>query len=536
MSLFLKLFETTAEYNAYTADTSNFILPNVSYCQDAMSVHYTPVISIANAVITCDSATYNGQTQVATNIVVTLSGSTLVSGTDYTISNNDGGINAGNYTFTVNGIGNYSGSKNGTFTIGKVTPIVTTPTAKVLTYNGSAQELVNAGSTDYGTLKYSSDGTSYSTSIPTATNYGSYTVYYKVEGDSNVNDVAPATVQCSINEKQVTATVELSQSTYTYDGTAKEPTVTVKDGSTVIDPSEYTVTYSNNINAGTATVTISDNVGGNYEVIGSATFTINKASRTISFTQSASTVNIGETITIVATPSAGSGDGTITYSSSDTTKATINGNVVSGVGAGNATITATIAAGTNYVSATTSYSLAIEDPYVGHAYVDLGLPSGTKWATMNVGASSETDYGNYYQYGKGAAQYAATSGQSDYSGTEDPLSLSVDTANQVWGGSWHMPTLAQCDELIANTTYTWETNFNGSGVNGGKYTASNGKYIFIPAAGRWRWGEYKSGGGFYWSSTPNGSTSAYDFIFNSSRNETNGTGRSEGYTIRGVVG
>ena len=57
MSLFLKLFETTAEYNAYTADTSNFILPNVSYCQDAMSVHYTPVISIANAVITCDSAT-----------------------------------------------------------------------------------------------------------------------------------------------------------------------------------------------------------------------------------------------------------------------------------------------------------------------------------------------------------------------------------------------------------------------------------------------------------------------------------------------
>ena len=47
-----------------------------------------------------------------------------------------------------------------------------------------------------------------------------------------------------------------------------------------------------------------------------------------------------------------------------------------------------------------------EDTYNGHQYVDLGLPSGTKWATMNVGASSETDYGNYYQYGKGASQYA----------------------------------------------------------------------------------------------------------------------------------
>lgn len=45
------------------------------------------------------------------------------------------------------------------------------------------------------------------------------------------------------------------------------------------------------------------------------------------------------------------------------------------------------------------------DPYAGHAYVDLGLPSGTKWATMNVGASSITDYGNYYKYGLGASQY-----------------------------------------------------------------------------------------------------------------------------------
>ena len=89
-----------------------------------------------------------------------------------------------------------------------------------------------------------------------------------------------------------------------------------------------------------------------------------------------------------------------------------------------------------------------EDPYNGHEYVDLGLPSGTKWATMNVGASSETDYGNYYQYGKGASQYATTSGDSNYSGTEDPLDSSVDTAVQVWGGQWHMPTKAQIKELI----------------------------------------------------------------------------------------
>ena len=122
---------------------------------------------------------------------------------------------------------------------------------------------------------------------------------------------------------------------------------------------------------------------------------------------------------------------------------------------------------------------------IGHAFVDLGLPSGTKWATMNVGANSMTDYGNYYQYGKGADDYFVTSGQSDYSGIENPLATSADTAAQVWGGNWHMPTSAQCQELINNTTYSWETNFNGSGINGGKFTAQNGNYIFFPANGQY---------------------------------------------------
>ena len=121
----------------------------------------------------------------------------------------------------------------------------------------------------------------------------------------------------------------------------------------------------------------------------------------------------------------------------------------------------------------------------GHEYVDLGLPSGTKWATMNVGASSETDYGNYYQYGKGAAQYAATSGDSNYSGTENPLAASADTAVQMWGGPWHMPTREQMQELIANTTYQWVTNYKDSGTNGGTFTAKNGAVLFLPAAGYW---------------------------------------------------
>ena len=127
-------------------------------------------------------------------------------------------------------------------------------------------------------------------------------------------------------------------------------------------------------------------------------------------------------------------------------------------------------------------TIVIVDPYNGHAYVDLDLPSGTKWATMNVGASSETDYGNYYEWGAGAKTYQETGGHSDFPEYDENGNLveSADTAVQVWGGNWHMPTSAQCQELIDNTTYEWTTI---DGVNGGKFTAQNGNYIFIPAAG-----------------------------------------------------
>lgn len=178
------------------------------------------------------------------------------------------------------------------------------------------------------------------------------------------------------------------------------------------------------------------------------------------------------------------------------------------------------------------------DPYNGHAYVDLGLPSGTKWATMNVGASSETDYGNYYQYGKGAAQYAATSGDSIYSGTEDPLDSSVDTASQVWGGSWHMPTRAQMQELTANTTYQWVTNYKGSGINGGTFTATNGAVLFIPAAGGWYYGSQDSVGnnGYCWGSSPDGSDDAFSLYFGDGGKDVYNLGREVGYSVRPVVG
>ena len=174
-------------------------------------------------------------------------------------------------------------------------------------------------------------------------------------------------------------------------------------------------------------------------------------------------------------------------------------------------------------------------PTPSYESVDLGLPSGTLWAKYNVGATSETEYGNYYQYGKGAAQYAATSGDSDYSGTEDPLDSSVDTAVQVWGGNWHMPTYNQMVELTANTTYEWTTI---DGVNGGKFTAQNGNYIFIPAASNIYQGSVTDIGSncYVWGSSPDDECCACYMYLDYDDHSVSEFNRYIGASVRPVIG
>lgn len=510
----IKTFKKIADYTVYKSDLEHFIIPNISYVEETEGVVYKTIQSISNATITCDSATYDGQTHIATNIVVTLYGETLINGVDYTISGNNGGIDGGDYTFTVNGMGHYKDSKQGTFTINKLTPTVTTPTAKVLTFNGTAQELVNAGSTNYGTLKYSLDNSTWSTSIPTATNYGSYTVYYKVDGDSNINDVTVSSVQCSINEKQVTAIIELSEDTYTYDGTAKEPTVTVKDGSTVIDPSEYSVAYSNNINAGTATVTISDNVGGNYEVIGSATFTIGKAQGSVTTAPTAIT-GLTPTGSAQALVNAGSGTGTMMYN--------LNGgawssSIPTATNFGSYTVGYMAAESANYTESTTgSVSVKIDYPY---EYVDLGL--SVKWCTHNVGAKYDYQNGSYFSWAnttphaKGSGYdfnkttYNSTSGNSVQ--TNIGASSGYDMARANMGGSWRLPTKEEFQELYDNCTWTLTSS---NGVNGYRITSKVAGYtsnsIFIPAVGYYSGTTLNEEGvnGNYWSSSLDSAPNAY---------------------------
>lgn len=149
----------------------------------------------------------------------------------------------------------------------------------------------------------------------------------------------------------------------------------------------------------------------------------------------------------------------------------------------------------------------------GHQYVDLGLSSGLKWATCNVGADSPEDYGNYYAWGETEtkAEYtednSVTYGQqlNDISGNAQ-----YDAAAANWGGSWRMPTRDEITELMYNCSWTPETQ---NGVDGFKVTGNNGNYIFIPASG-YRDGSssYIYGECYYWSSTPHQYSNDYSYI------------------------
>lgn len=135
-------------------------------------------------------------------------------------------------------------------------------------------------------------------------------------------------------------------------------------------------------------------------------------------------------------------------------------------------------------------------------FVDLGLPSGTMWAKKNIGAATETETGNFYMYGKGTTQYV--SGDTPYAGTENPLDASKDTATQMTDGFCNMPTQAQIEELIANTTFKKVTNYKSSGVDGYTFTGSNGNSIFFPKTGYYNAQGTKTAfdAATTWSSTP----------------------------------
>ena len=174
--------------------------------------------------------------------------------------------------------------------------------------------------------------------------------------------------------------------------------------------------------------------------------------------------------------------------------------------------------------------IQLPSDYHSRSYVSIG---GLNWAIKNVGASSVQDYGDYYMYGKGSRVYNAS--DSYYQGTENPLASSADTATQVMGEGWRMPTKTETQDLYNNASYFW-VSYNG--VNGGVYYSySSGNVLFFPAGGYIDDNGFNDKGsyGFYWSSTPYSTISAYDLYFDYDRgNLVHTKMRHDGCSVRGV--
>lgn len=151
----------------------------------------------------------------------------------------------------------------------------------------------------------------------------------------------------------------------------------------------------------------------------------------------------------------------------------------------------------------------------GHAYVDLDLPSGKKWATMNIGAKKATEYGDFYAFGETNArdiyhpdEFTPVGNKSKLdlqkAGilNENTLTAKYDAATVNWGEKWKMPTKEDMEELLSNCTWEW-TILNkcfGYKVISKKNTKN---WIFLPAAGGHCVDIYQHAGiwGFYWSSS-----------------------------------
>ena len=158
----------------------------------------------------------------------------------------------------------------------------------------------------------------------------------------------------------------------------------------------------------------------------------------------------------------------------------------------------------------------------GYEYIDLGLPSGTKWAAYNVGATKPEEFGGFYAWGETEEKddYSESTYKFGYYTTNDNglikyyhyskyieeqsgvfdrevLEPEDDVAYVKWGGGWRMPTNDECAELLENCTQEWATI---NGVEGCKLTGPNGNTIFLPAPGEIS-GTIRAneGMGFYWN-------------------------------------
>ena len=447
-------------------------------------------------------ATYTGEAQIPTSVTLTevnpeSSETTTVTlgSTDFTIAGYKLGdttvespINAGTYTVTITGAGNYIGTREVSYTIKKASiqsSQITAPVAKEnLIYNGENQDLVTAGSAPTGaTMKYSLDANAtednWTATVPKGKNVGTYNIYYKVDGGNNYENIAAIETPISVNITKATITPTVTLEGWTYGATANTPSVTGNTGNGEVtyayklqNAAEDAYTATKPTNAGAYTVKASIAATDNYEAAtDSAHFAITKATITPTVTLEGWTYG-----TTANTPSVtgntGNGEVTYTYKAAGAEAFTTEAPEVVGTHIVKATIAET--ANHNGAETTATFTIAAASMTVtaegysgaydgkGHGITVTAAEGakvmyGTQKDTYNLEASpTYTDAGTYKVY------YQVT--QENYNTIADSATVNIAKANitpTVTLEGWTYGTTANTPSVTGNTgngevTYTYK--------------------------------------------------------------------------------
>ena len=485
--------EGTVTVMAIAAETDNYAEGYASITVTVSAAATATDIGGATVTLGTSSYTYDG-TAKKPSVTVKLGSTTLTQGTDYTVSYSSN-TNAGTATVTVTGTGDYTGTATKTFTINKASQTVTiTGTTSYTLGEGLS---LTAKTTGNGTITWAYQ-TGLIAAIASTSGYaGSYTVTATAAETTNYKS-GSASITVTYTEAETEpisisgATVTLGTSTYTYDGTAKKPSVTVKLGSTTLTQgTDYTVSYSSNTNAGTATVTIT----GTRDYTGTVikTFTINKASQSISVSPGSVSLSVGGTKQLTVTGA----KTTLSYKSSSTSVAAVStSGKITAKGTGTASITITAAATTNYSAATKTVSVTVKPGTPSLSSVK-NTTSGVKvtWKAVD-GASGYYIYRATSSGGKYTKVGTVTSGSTVTWTNNTSGTSAVSSGNTYYykvyaysdGGTSGASSAKGIRYLTAGKVSTLTNTSTGITVKWSKVAGASGYYVYRKAGS----GDYKN--------------------------------------------
>ena len=461
-----------------------------------------------NAAISCANPTFTAYPAAKTGLVYAGSQQELLSGGTANVAGTFSygkGTTAGTYTnvswtFTPTNR-NYceNTGRVASVTIAPAPITCTAPTAKTgLVYSRGAQALVNAGSVGGGSMQYSTAQTgTYSTTIPSGTNAGSYTVWYKAVPDSNHSGSCSGSVACSIAKATpVTATAPTKHADWTYNGSTYN---LASGGSMKHSSSDATAVagsfaYATGKNAGsynaTWTFTPTDTTNYNSVIDIAGTVIVSKANRTITFTTKPTSVNVSESVSIVASTTS---DGTWTWTSSNNNIVSLSGSgdrrTASGVADGTATITASISANDNYNSASTSYILASLGYNKQYFTMKVTTGGNIKWSgstTTNTLSYSKNN-GSWTTVGSADTISAAAGDKIRWKGTATGVSASKGIGRFSADTTVRFDVEGNAMSLLFGDNFSGQTSLSGKDyafvrlLSGSTIPVVNAKNLSLPA-------------------------------------------------------